>query len=85
MNTVIEPDENETQIKKLNSKKANYIFIISAKFLKFASGKIIQPLTCLFNESIRVGIVPEILKLAVVYPIHKKDSKMTIALSQCYI
>ena len=46
----------------------------SANFLKFAGDKIIQPVTFLFNESIRNGIVPEKLKLAVVYPMHEKDS-----------
>ena len=46
--------------------------------MKFVGDKIIQPLTFLFNESIRNEIVPEKLKLAVVYPIHKKDSKMKV-------
>ena len=53
-------------------------FGISAKFLKFSGGKIIQPLTFLLNESIRPGIVLEKLKLAVVYPIHEKGSKMKV-------
>ena len=76
--TEIEPDEIKTQIENLNSKKAGDIFGVSANFLKFAGDNIIQPLTFLFNESIRNGIVPEKLKLAVVYPIHKKDSKMKV-------
>ena len=76
--TEIEPDEIKTQIKNLNSKKASEIFGISANFLKFVGDKIIQPLTFLFNESIRNGIVPEKLKLAVVYQIRKKDLKMKI-------
>ena len=68
--TEIGSDEIKRQIKKLNSKKACDICGISAKFLKFAADKIIQPLVFLFNESIRIGIVPEKLKLAVVYTIH---------------
>ena len=40
--------------------------------------KIVQPLTFLFNESISYGIVPDKLKLEVVYPIYKKDSKMNV-------
>ena len=72
--TEIEPDEIKIQIKNLNSKKASDFFGISANFLKFADDKIIQPLTFLFNAS----VVPEKLKLAVVYPIHKKDSKMKV-------
>ena len=58
--------------KNLNSKKASDIFVL-VNFLKCSGGKFInQPLTFLFNESIRNGIVPEKLKLAVAYPIHKK-------------
>ena len=68
--TEIESDEIKIQIKNLNSNKASDFFGISPNFLKFAGDKIIQPLTFLFNESIRNGIVPEKLKLAVVYPIH---------------
>ena len=60
-------------MKSLKSKKASDIFGISANFLKFAGDETIQPLIFLFNESIRNGVVPEKLKLAVVYPIHKKD------------
>ena len=77
--TEIDPDETKTQMKNLNSKHAIYyqhdIFDISANFLKFAPKKVIQPLTFLFNESIRNGSVPEKLKVAVVYPVHKKIQK----------
>ena len=76
--TEIEPDEIKTQIKNLNNKKPSDILDISANFLKFAGDKIIQPLTFLFNESIRNGIVPEKLKLAVVYQIRKKDLKIKV-------
>ena len=61
--TEIGPDETKTQIKNLNSKQASDIFDISASFLKFADNKVIQPLTFLFNESMRNGIVPEKLKV----------------------
>ena len=81
--TEIDPDETKTQIKNLNSKhasdifdiSASDIFDISANFLKFAAKKVIQPLTFLFNESIRNGSVQEKLKVAVVYPVHKKIQK----------
>ena len=76
--TEIDPDETKTQIKNLNSKHASDTFDtfdISANFLKFAAKKVIQPLTFLFNESIRNGSVPEKLKVAVVYPVHKKIQK----------
>ena len=76
--TEIKPDEIKAQIKNINSKKASDVLGISGNFLKFAGDKNILPLTFLFNESIRNGIVPEKLKLAVVYPIHKKDSKMEV-------
>ena len=73
--TEIEPAETKTQIKNLNSKQASDIFDISANFLKFAGNKVIQPLKFLFNESIRNGIVPKKLKVAFVYPVHKKIKK----------
>ena len=76
--TEIDPDETKTQIKNLNSKHASDTFDtfdISENFLKFAAKKVIQPLTFLFNESIRNGSVPEKLKVAVVYPVHKKIQK----------
>ena len=60
--------------KNSKQQKVSDISSISANFLKFAGDKIIQPVTFLFNESIRNGIVPEKLKLAVVYPMHEKDS-----------
>lgn len=46
--------------------------------MKFIDDKIIQPWALLFNESIRNGVVPEKFKLAAVYPIHKKYSKMKV-------
>ena len=76
--TEIHPDETKTQIKNLNSEHASDIFDIfdiSENFLKFAAKKVIHPLTFLFNESIRNGSVPEKLKVAVVYPVHKKIQK----------
>ena len=76
--TEVEPDEIKIQVKNLNSKKASDFFGISANFLKFAGDKIIQSLRILFNESIRNGILPEKLKLAVVYQVHKKVSKMKV-------
>ena len=76
--TEIEPDEIKTQMQNLTCKKASDIFGISANFLKFAGDKITQPLTFLFSESIRHGIVPEKLKLEVFYPIHKNDFKMKV-------
>ena len=78
--TEIDPDETKTQIKNLNSEHVISrdtfdIFDISENFLKFAAKKVIHPLTFLFNESIRNGSVPEKLKVAVVYPVHKKIQK----------
>ena len=46
--------------------------------MKYTGDKFIQPLAFLFNETIRNGIVPEKIKIAVLYPIHKKDSKMKV-------
>ena len=55
------------------------LFDITPKLLKAASDKIIEPLTFLFNETIKKGVLPQKLKMAVVYPIHKTEYKMKVS------
>ena len=55
------------------------LFDITPKLLKAASDKIIEPLTFLFNETIKKGVIPQKLKMAVVYHLHKKESKMKVS------
>ena len=41
--------------------------------IKKVANEIVKPLTMIFNLSISTGIVPEMLKIAKVVPIYKKD------------
>ena len=75
----VEPDETKKIINNLDIKKASDIFDITPKLLKTASDKIIEPLTFLFSETIKKGVITQKLKMAVVYPIHKKESKMKVS------
>ena len=48
---------------------------IPAVLLKKCSSSLATPLVILFNHSIQSGTFPELLKLAIIIPIHKGDSK----------
>ena len=58
------------QINKLSSKKATGHDGISAKILKF----VLQPITYLINETIKVSEFPDECKKAMVSPLHKNKS-----------
>ena len=45
---------------------------ISMRLIKAIKTEIIPALTCIFNQSLNIGIFPEKLKIAKVIPIHKK-------------
>ena len=75
----VESDETKKIINNLDIKKACDIFDITPKLLKTASDKIIEPFTFLFSETIKKGVITQKLKMAVVYPIHKKESKMKVS------
>ena len=62
----VEPGEIKKIINDLNIKKPGDIFDITPKLLKAASEKIIEPLTSLFNETIKKAVIPQKLKMAVV-------------------
>ena len=46
-------------INNLDIKKAGDIFDITLKLLKAASGKIMEPLIFLYNETIQKGVIPQ--------------------------
>ena len=75
----IEPAEIKKIINNLDIERASDIFDISPKLLKVASEKSIEPLTFLFNETIKKGVIVQKLIMPVVYRIHKKESKMKIS------
>ena len=45
------------------------------KLLQLAARSLAEPLASLFSESLDQGVLPEVRKMAVVVPIHKKGSK----------
>ena len=49
---------------------------ISPKLVKLSSDHIKKYLSQIFSSSFREGIVPDKLKSAVIYPIHKAETKM---------
>ena len=54
-----------------NKKSALDIFKIS--MIKYVKEEIIKGLVIIINKSIEEGVVPDLLKIAKVIPIHKKD------------
>jgi hypothetical protein len=69
--------ENEVSdiIKKLPVKNSVSWDGISTKVLKNISQYIIQPLSCMINQSFQEGKFPENLKLSVITPLFKKEDK----------
>jgi hypothetical protein len=66
--------ENDTlkAIKSLNMKNSYGIDGISTTLLSQISPCILRPLTLIINQSLASGIFPEYLKIAKVFPLHKK-------------
>ena len=64
------------QINKPSLKKATGHDGISAKILKFAKPVVLQPITFLINETIKVSEFPDECKKAMVSPLHKKNSTL---------
>ena len=62
------------QINKLSLKKATGHDGISAKILKFAKPVVLQPITFLINETIKVSEFPDECKKAMVSRLNKKNS-----------
>lgn len=71
--------EVENVISHLKSKSSAGADEISSIILKHCKNELILPLTCIINKSFSQGIFPEPLKLAKVYPKHKKGSKEQIS------
>lgn len=59
-------------IKSIRSKSSFGIDGISSNLLKFIAPTIVKPLTLIINQSLHTGIFPSKLKIAKVFPLHKK-------------
>jgi hypothetical protein len=70
---VISESDTLKIITSLRSKSSSGVDGISSKLLKNLAPAIIKPLTLIINQSLLSGIFPDLLKIAKVCPLHKKD------------
>ena len=70
------PEKVQKIINSLNLKKSVGPMSIPTYILKTYNEFFSQYLSILINQSFEAGIFPDILKIAKVTPIHKKDSQM---------
>ena len=63
-------------LNNLNTRKASDIYGISPKLVKLSFERIKKILSQIFAASFHKGIVPDKLKSALIYPIHKGETKM---------
>ena len=71
----ISHDRTWEEIKQMKTTKSSEYDKISARLLQTAERSIVEPLTDIFNQSLRTGIFPEEWKIAKVSPIYKADEK----------
>ena len=64
-----------TEIGRLNPRKATTFKNIPAKLLKSSSEICSESMQLIFNDCVQNGLFPDLLKLADVTPLHKKEEK----------
>ena len=62
-------------MRNLKASKSSGAYHIPDKIIKLSIVIIVPILTKLFNDFIRQGVFPDVLKIAQVVPIHKSESK----------
>jgi hypothetical protein len=62
-------------INSLKPKSSQGMDCISSKLLKFVKHEISEPIRLIINHSFECGVFPDLLKIAKVLPIHKKNEK----------
>ena len=72
-------DEVRKLVSQLNNRKALGPTSIPVTILKDNIDVLVRPLTLILNQSFEQGIFPEILKIAQVSPIHKKEDTVTVS------
>ena len=77
--TPTNPTEIQYIIKDLNAKKGTGPNSIPSFILRIIAPIISVPISNLCNRSLETGVYPDLLKIARVIPIHKKDSKLDVS------
>ena len=77
--TPTNPTEIQYIIDQLNPRKGTGPFSIPSFILRILSSIVSTPISNLCNRSLETGVFPEVLKMAFVIPIHKKESKLEIS------
>ena len=72
-------------IRSLNPSKAHGCDEISVRMIKQSDSASTNPLKLIFTKSIRIGVFPDIWKLANVVPVHKKDKKNLLKKLSSYL
>ena len=73
-----DPTEIECLISSLQISKSSGPYSIPVNVLHMLKKDISIPLSKIFNLSMKTGVHPDCLKLAMVIPIHKKGSKLEV-------
>ena len=81
----VTPEEIIKIIYSFPDNKAPGMDNISSKLIKKIINSITFPLTFIFNLSFTTGIVPDLLKIAKVIPVHKRVKKFAWELSAYFI
>ena len=58
---------------------------ITPKVVKYISNSILEPLTYILNLSLQTGIFPDVLKLAKVIPLHKKEIQNYLRITALFL
>ena len=72
--TEVSVSEVEKLFKNIDVRKATGYDLIPPKILKYSMKQIVYPITYLVNDMFKNGDFPDMLKLAEIGPLHKKDS-----------
>ena len=70
-----DPEEVNKYLNNLDMKKAYDKYGISPKLIKIGASKLKLHVAFIFNQCLTHGTFPYKLKTAIVYPIHKRNSK----------
>lgn len=74
----IDAADVKREINLLKNKRSTGVDEISVKLLKSISDFICEPLAYLINRSLNSGIFPDVLKLACVIPLYKKEDPLKV-------